>query len=167
MSNDFTAIPRLFNSAVKSAKKYGSESMHNMQGQYTNNGWDRIYYDGHLTSTTFKDNNRDRWVDEIVEKKNGKVFVEAKNTNPSKDNLFDTYKEYDDKGRPAKVVLDKDKNGKYDYVELYEYGKLSQTIEDITNDGNPDIYTFYYSDGSIAEQIDTRSGWEKFWDSIF
>ena len=166
MSNEFIAIPRLFNSAVKSAKKYGSESMHNTEGQYINNGWDRLSSDGYGNSRLYKDTNRDRWVDEIVEKKNGQVFVEAKNTNPYQDNLFDSYKEYE-KGKLAKVVQDKDKNGKYDYVELYEYGKLSQTIEDITNDGNPDIYTFYYSDGSIAEQIDTRSGWEKFWDSIF
>lgn len=166
MSNDFTAIPRLFNSAVKSAKKYGSESMHNTEGQYINNGWDRLSSDGYGNSRLYKDRNRDRWVDEIVEKKNGKVFVEAQNTNPYNDNIFDSYKEYQN-GNLYRTVQDQNKNGNYDLVELYEYGKKTQSIEDINDDGEPELYTFYDSKGNIIEQIDTRSNWEKFWDSIF
>ena len=166
MNNEFVAIPRLFNSAVQSAKKYGSESMHNMHGDYINGGWDRYSYNGIGDSIEYKDTNHDYWVDQITEKKNGKLFVEAKNTNPYKDNLFDSYKEYQN-GQLYRTVQDQNKNGNYDLVELYEYGNKTQTIEDIDDDGDPELYTFYDSKGNILEQIDTRSGWEKFWDSIF
>ena len=46
---------------------------------------------------------------------------------------------------------DQNKNGNYDLVELYEYGNKTQTIEDIDDDGDPELYTFYDSKGNIFE----------------
>lgn len=165
MSNEYAAIPRHFNSAVQSAKQYKAESLNLTSGNYINNGWGRYSSDGLGNSTTYIDSNHDHWVDEIQEKKFGMQTVVAKNTNPNKDNSFDLYKEYD-KGELKKVVQDTDLNGEYDLVELYENGKLYQTIQDKNNDKEPDLYTFYDRNGEIIEQIDTRSGWEKFLDFI-
>ena len=83
MNKEYSTIPRVFNSAVQEAKKYKTESLNLVGGQYTNDGWARKNYDGLYTTTIYTDNNHDHWVDEIVVKKNGQVTVEAKNTNPN------------------------------------------------------------------------------------
>ena len=61
----------------------------------------------------------------IIKSYNKKVVVQ--NTNAHKDNMFDYYTEYID-GKISKIVMDKDKNGAYDIVELYEDGDIQQRI---------------------------------------
>ena len=76
------------------------------------------------------------------------------------------WKEVDDNGTIVRICQI-DKNGKYDIVTIYDkYGNLTQTIEDITNDGVPEIYTFYGENGEQLERIDTRNFITAFLDNI-
>ena len=78
--------------------------------------------------------------------------------------MFDYYTEYID-GKTSKIVMDKDKNGAYDIVELYEEGDIQQRIEDTNGDKEPDLYTFYTDEG--MKKVDTRNWLEKLTSFIF
>ena len=161
--NDCVPVPRYFNQAVSEAQSHYVDSLDKTFGQYVGNGYERAQTNGYGDETRYRDNNHDGWVDEkIIKSYNKKVVVQ--NTNSHKDNMFDYYTEYID-GKTSKIVMDKDKNGAYDIVELYEEGDIQQRIEDTNGDKEPDLYTFYTDEG--MKKVDTRNWLEKITSFIF
>ena len=165
---DFVTNQRLFNDTVNKAKKYVVDSLHSVNGAYLSDGYSRRRTDEYgFDSVTYYDLNKDGWIDKIQKESNEKTTVVVQNQNPNEDNLFDYYAEYDNKGNLYKTAQDRDKNGKYDIVSIYKDGVLEQTIEDITNDGVPELYKFYDENGKVIKEIDTRSWLTALADKIF
>ena len=78
--------------------------------------------------------------------------------------MFDIYTEYQN-NRLSRTAMDRDKNGKFDVVEVYEDSAITQRIEDINGDNEPDLYTFYTDEG--MKKVDTRGWFQQLTDKLF